>query len=1107
MNLNDLLKTREETPNTVIFLRLAGAPKDERFHVKTFEIQEGLSSLWSISLVVTHPDPDLPLDDLIDRGAGLALHKPGARLTQMFDARGGSKHTPEIRVWTGICPSIRHLSTADKGRSFYTIDIVPELWRLSLRRNTRVFQHMSAIDIVIRLLRDWNIEVGKNLVLRNIEKDDYPKFEYRVQYEESDYSFFCRVLEEAGVSFYFDYSNARRIESFEGKGTELTKLVLDAQPHLAAESDEEDDEEEEEDEESDEDEASAEDEEDAADDEAAADEGEKKEKPKKIYGPLPYRGTVPGSLAGDPGEYVANASIARQLRPGAVTLIDHEFRAALGARANGVSLIVDPSEEKPKPLHPFGVPLRVHPTEEANTTEHLYEVVAYAPGVLQHEKSPDNDDNRREGDIVSSGNDPYITRRAENALRAVRNGAQATNFETNALAVAPGTVIKFGGSKGEHPRDELSSMVPQLVLATRLNGDHLGSWRVYCQGVPTAVLKFNEENEAEAIPVPYKPSEVTPKPRIWGVQSAVVVGPKSDVKEQIHCDKYGRVRVQFHWDRQHKYGDPIPKDDADDALGSCWVRVSTPWAGSGYGFVAIPRVGHEVLVSYLEGDPDQPIIVGSVYNGPNPSPYASETVTGIKSKTSPDPKGFNEMYFDDKSGSERIHFQAEKDLSTIVKKTETHSVGATRTTKIGSQDKIHTGQLWELVVGQRETGIQAKSSSAVNDESGGHSGGPSILLQVGGKGGATILLDGGGISVNANAELHMHASGVIHLSAGQAVNIDGAVVNINGNTAHPATVGAFADGPGQPGKKASSPNPGAPHKAGSKGVGGSGMPAGPGPMIADLEFKKAEPDEEEVEDEAVPRGLAAPAADLEGGTLGEVAAPAGGPPAAAGGLSAGQAAVLGVGVNALVKQAITGGDMKAVAGAVGGAVIGQAASTVLPAGAAQAAGALATGALSGGKDGVRSAAAGLVGAAAAAQVVGAATAPAAGAPSFASPLGAAAAQGTFNQTMAGLTTSLGASAARPEVAAVAQFAAATVAGPQLPAGAAPMAPLVMGFITSGGQAPPTGAAVNGVVNGLLTGAVPEATAVTQLAGLVGGPAKLAELASVPGIGGPVGGGG
>lgn len=89
----------------------------------------------------------------------------------------------------------------------------------------------------------------------------------------------------------------------------------------------------------------------------------------------------------------------------------------------------------------------------------------------------------------------------------------------------------------------------------------------------------------------------------------------------------------------------------------------------------------------------------------------------------------------------------------------------------------------------------------MNDESGGHSGGPSILLQVGGKGGATILLDGGGISVDANAELHMHASGVIHLSAGQAVNIDGAVVNINGNTAHPATVGAFADGPVSPARR------------------------------------------------------------------------------------------------------------------------------------------------------------------------------------------------------------------------------------------------------------------------------------------------------------------
>ncbi|HCF2594758.1 TPA: type VI secretion system tip protein VgrG, partial [Pseudomonas aeruginosa] len=106
----------------------------------------------------------------------------------------------------------------------------------------------------------------------------------------------------------------------------------------------------------------------------------------------------------------------------------------------------------------------------------------------------------------------------------------------------------------------------------------------------------------------FRPPQTPPKPRIRGTQSAVVTGPKG---EEIHCDRYGRVKVQFHWDREGQ---------ADEQT-SCWLRVASGWAGKGYGAIAIPRVGMEVLVTFLEGDPDQPLVSGCLFHKEHPVPY------------------------------------------------------------------------------------------------------------------------------------------------------------------------------------------------------------------------------------------------------------------------------------------------------------------------------------------------------------------------------------------------------------------------------------------------------------------------------------------------------
>jgi type VI secretion system secreted protein VgrG len=176
---------------------------------------------------------------------------------------------------------------------------------------------------------------------------------------------------------------------------------------------------------------------------------------------------------------------------------------------------------------------------------------------------------------------------------------------------------------------------------------------------------------------PFRPERRTPKPIIQGAHSAVVVGPAG---EEIYCNEHGQVKVQFHWDRLGK----------NDENSSCWLRVANIWAGTEWGGVHIPRIGQEVLVSFMEGDPDQPIITGRVYNATNMPPYelpANKTQSGIKSRSSPGGKAsnFNELRFEDKKGKEEVYFQAEKNLNSLVKNSETRKVRNQRTTTIGTQ--------------------------------------------------------------------------------------------------------------------------------------------------------------------------------------------------------------------------------------------------------------------------------------------------------------------------------------------------------------------------------------------------------------------------------------
>ena len=199
-------------------------------------------------------------------------------------------------------------------------------------------------------------------------------------------------------------------------------------------------------------------------------------------------------------------------------------------------------------------------------------------------------------------------------------------------------------------------------------------------------------NDFQCIPVgtQYRPPLATDKPQITGPQTAMVVGPQG---EEIYVDKYGRVKVQFHWDRK----------GSRDERSSCWVRVSRAWASKMWGQVAHPRIGDEVIVEFLEGDPDQPIVTGCVYNAQTMPPYAlpeNKTQAGIVTRSSPDgtAANFNEIRIEDKKGSEELFVQAEKDHNTNVKNDQGATIGNDQDLDVGHDQTIHVANDRELTV-------------------------------------------------------------------------------------------------------------------------------------------------------------------------------------------------------------------------------------------------------------------------------------------------------------------------------------------------------------------------------------------------------------------------
>ncbi|UCC71415.1 MAG: type VI secretion system tip protein VgrG [Gemmatimonadota bacterium] len=329
---------------------------------------------------------------------------------------------------------------------------------------------------------------------------------------------------------------------------------------------------------------------------------------------------------------------------------------------------------------------------------------------------------------------------------------------------------------------------------------------------------FEYRNDFVAIPhsVPFRPPRTTPKPVVQGSQSALVVGKAG---EEIWVDKHGRVKVQFYWDR----------DGKKDENSSCWVRVSSGWAGKGWGVIQIPRIGQEVIVDFLEGDPDRPIITGRVYNAEQTPPYdlpGNQTQSGVKSRSS---KGggtddFNEIRMEDLKGSELLYIHAEKDKQVVVENDRMESVGhnesisisndrsetvganesitieKNRTESVGSNENITIGgnriesvkKNETIDVGENRTEEVGKNERVAIGQSRTHDVGKDDTLKIGKDlfidAGDKIVLKTGSssISMKKNGDIQikgknitLEGSGKIRIKASSDVNIKGSKVTNN----------------------------------------------------------------------------------------------------------------------------------------------------------------------------------------------------------------------------------------------------------------------------------------------------------------------------------------
>ncbi|WP_426578146.1 type VI secretion system tip protein VgrG [Xenorhabdus stockiae] len=614
-------------PSGLQFTLTAGGLPPQTFVVTDFALNESFSQPFSLSVGLASADPAIDFPTVLDRTATLTILQDGV----------------EQRSITGI---VSRFEQGDTGlhQTTYQMSIRPDLWRTTLRQNSRIFQQLDIQAIITTILKEHGIRD----VIFSL-RHPHPEREFCVQYQESDFNFLQRLTAEEGIFYFFECGNGRNTLVFADDAGSVPPGIV-----------------------------------------------------------LPYQ---PGGVStiGEPA--ISSLTCSAQVRPAQVQLKDYTFK---------------------NPAWPAEFRAEM---KEDTLQEMYYEHYDY-PGRFKDETHGE-----------------AFTRYR---LEALRNDAVMGQGSGNAIAIQPGRLFTLYN----HPRPDLNQ--PWQVVGASHSGSQPQARETASGDTGTTLhshFHFIRHNQS------WRPTPL-PKPVIDGPQIAKVVGPAG---EEIFCDQYGRIRLQFPWDR---YG-------RSDDQSSCWIRVTQPWAGQGWGMLAIPRIGQEVVVDFLHGDPDQPIVTGRTYHASNIPPGGlpgSKTQMAFRSKTHKG-EGYNELLFEDAKGSELLALHAQKDMSTTVKDNQSLVVekgNRTLTIQKGHEAKrVEEGNLSEEVCQTRST--EASSVVVVTEGTKGEEPGTqfykatnAITLMVGS---SQIQLDTEGIALAFNNNtILMNAEGVF---------INGTLITLN----------------------------------------------------------------------------------------------------------------------------------------------------------------------------------------------------------------------------------------------------------------------------------------------------------------------------------------
>jgi type VI secretion system secreted protein VgrG len=597
------------------------------------KVTEGLGRMFEMDLEFLSTNNNVALESVV--GQPFSVH------LETYDRHDRHFH--------GLATRLSHIGTLGRHARYRAI-VNPWLWMLTRTADCRIFQEKSVPDIIMEVFRDEGFTDFKDSLTGT-----YPTHEYCVQYRESDFNFVSRLMEHAGIYYFFEHE----------RGKHTLVLADSYSAHSKASG----------------------------------------------YEDIPFY--PPDVRQRRDSEHFEEVTISQQVQPGSYVVDSFDFkkpRAEL--QANSV---------KPRP-------------HDHSDSECFDFPVDYTE---------------------SSDGDTYARVRLDE-FQARHEILESTG---NACGVGCGNLFNLTGHLRHSLNKEylITSSVHDIVMHGYESGFDEG------EGLVDTIWVEAIESKQK-----FQTSPTTPKPTIQGPQTAIVVGKKG---EEIWTEEHGRVKVQFHWDRQGKR----------DENSSCWIRVAQVWAGKGWGGIWLPRIGQEVIVQFMSGDPDQPIVTGSVYNGDQKVPYelpANQTQSGVKSRSTKQgtAENFNEIRFEDKKGAEEIFIRAERDQNTLVKRklmetiedTADHSVKKGRRTTIGATDHYH-------VKAGRNEKVDGKQSLTVGGDQN-EKVGKDHALDAGNE---IHLKAGMKVIIEAGMQLSLKAAGGFIDIGPAGVTIQGTLVNIN----------------------------------------------------------------------------------------------------------------------------------------------------------------------------------------------------------------------------------------------------------------------------------------------------------------------------------------